>query len=147
MKKRFVSILLVFALMLGTFAFSAFAEGTHTHDSCGDACAATANAVAPNALLGEVCPECGESTGSLYCDGDKVVRQENIASHEHILYGPCYYIIYVSTSSYTCGSCGHDWNYPGNAYHYCDEYHQCPIGIKAACTLKYSPPFEWEPVG
>lgn len=148
--KRFISMLLIYALMLSAFPFSAFAIELHTHDDCEDVCKVMATTDAtPASLLGEICPECGESSGSLYCDGDKIILQENIGHHSTI-YGTCYFIVYESTSSYMCGLCGHQWPYPGGARHYCDEYHEkCYYGepgIKGACTLKYSPPFEFEPI-
>ena len=151
MKKRFVSILLVCTLMLGTFSYSAIAEGTHANDDCGDACTANVSSEKVTPRRGEVCPMCGESTGSLYCDGDKVIDQDNITDHWIFGYGTCYYIIYVSTASYMCGMCGTEWPYSHTAYHYCDEYHEHleddPDGpIYEVCTLKYGPPFEWSPV-
>lgn len=137
MKKRLVSLLLICALMLGTFAFSAFATEPHTHDNCEGVCTAAAQ----RSINNEHCPNCGSSTAFLTCNDECWTYADNIATHYKLGYGNCEYTVYVSTCEYRC-ACGYTTPYEvAGATHYCDEMHECR-GYYQCCPIKtnYSDP-------
>lgn len=127
--KRLVSLVLICALMLGAFAFSAFAEGTHTHDACGDACAATANVVEPKAIQADICPACWEQALVYNCGRD--YRTADTGSH-----GSCTVTYYTSRTVKYFNAC--NYNDSSEWHPFCDERHSsCGKGLYATCTIEY----------
>lgn len=125
MKRRLVSLLLICALMLGTFAFSAFATEPHTHDNCEGVCTAAAQ----RSIQADICPSCWEQALVYNCGRD--YETADIGSH-----GSCTVTYYTSRTVKYCNAC--QYSDDSEWHPFCDEKHSsCGKGVYATCTIEY----------
>lgn len=138
MKKRTISLILVCALLMGSLSFSAFAEGTHMHDACGNVCATPANVATPKAILTESCPSCGEYAATYVCNQDYEVYDTDTHQYlnETYIRLTCTVKYYTSRTFLRCNNCPYEADLEWHPF--CDEEHfYCDEGLVPCCTIDY----------
>lgn len=138
MKNRTISLILVCALLMGSLSFSAFAEGSHTHEDCCSVDAASVHAVSPTAMQTESCPECGEYAATYVCNQDYETYDTDTHQYLSDTYVrlTCTIKYYTSQTYLKCNQC--DYNKPVEWHPFCDEEHfYCDIGLVPCCTIDY----------
>lgn len=136
--KRLISLLLILVMMvpalgMGTLAINEHSEYTHLHTE-GDAhnCQISDDVVV---LREAVCPRCNASAYCLYCAFDYATYEWD--SHYRLFYGTCTYKIYYSHTYERCNVCHYQTNLSTET-HWCDELHECPLGLYPTCIVSYA---------
>ena len=124
--KKVISCVLLLAMILSSFSFSAFATDVYGHESCTDQCRAINPPDSPNA---DVCHNCGAQAVVLACGGGKGSDQ---GTHTRLGYGKCTFTIYYRGTLQVCNACGYRLGSSGQ--HACSESHECPLGVINTCV-------------